>query len=140
MKYYPEEAYDKLILLIKDEDKESRQWLISHDMREWVEFWDAYEGIEKSFKWLMENGFRHLAATIDSASGQETAKVWLLRSGHRELAAFTDAISGNKTAISWLIRLNQKGLIRLAHELYLHKKKNEKKGIWSFLNFGNPFR
>ena len=140
MKEYTPETYLMLITLFKDDDESSRAWLLNHGHQELVEFFNAYEGEEKAFVWLMENGHRSLAATVDAMSGNDKAKVWLIKSGNRELAAFVDACSGNKTAVAWLIRLQQKGLIRLAHEVYLRNKKNEKKGFWGFLNFGNPFR
>ncbi len=140
MKEYSPEVYTALVRLIRDEDEESRKWLLENNCREWVEFCDANDGVEKSFKWLMEHGHRELAAVIDALSGTDSAKIFLLKSGQRELAAFVDACKGNKTAVAWLIRFQEKGLLQLAHEVYMHNKKEAKSGFWGFLNFGNPFR
>ncbi len=140
MKQYPTEVYTELVKLIRDDDTNSRQWLLDNGYREWIEFCDANDGKENSFQWLMEHGHRAFAATIDALSGSDSAKVFLIRSGQKELAAFVDASKGNKSAVAVLIRLQEKGLIQVAHELYMRNKKEEKKSFWSFLNFGNPFR
>lgn len=140
MKDYPDEVYTELVKLFRDDDAHSREWLLANNYSEWVEFHWAFEGKEKSFEWLLQNGHRVLAATVDGLSGTDSAKIFLIRSGHRELSAFVDASRGNKVAVAWLIKNKYKGLIQLAHEINVRQKKEEKKGIWALLNFGNPFR
>ncbi len=140
MKSYPDEVFTELVKLFRDDDVNSREWLLNNNYREWVEFHYAFEGKEKSFEWLLANGHRILAATVDGLTGADSAKVFLLRSGHREISALVDAAQGNKIAVAWLIKNKYKGLIQLAHEISVYKKKDEKKGIWGLLNFGNPFR
>lgn len=140
MREYPAEVFTELVKLFRDEDKDSRQWLLENDFQEWVEFFEANDGVDKSFRWLMENGFRELAATVDALSGTDHAKIYLIKAGHRDLLALVDAAKGNKTAVAWLIKFKKKGLIQLAHEIYNRNKKEAKKSFWGFLNFGNPFR
>jgi hypothetical protein len=140
IKEYSDEVYTELIKLVRDDDKNSSKWLLDNNYREWVEFVNAYDGNEDSFQWLMQNGYRAFAATVDALSGTDNAKVFLVKSGHRDLIAFVDASRGNKTAVQWLIKYKFKGLIQLAHEIYVRNKKEEKKGFWGLLNFGNPFR
>ena len=78
MKSYPIEVYENLVLCARNNDDAAQQWLVDNDYREMSEFWDAFEGVEKSFKWLMENGYRHLAATVDAMAGDGKAKVFLI--------------------------------------------------------------
>jgi len=139
MKKYEIISLLKLCALIKKEEG-AQQWLVENNNRELFEFWEAYENVEASFKWLLENNHRELAALVDGLHGDEKAKVWLLKSGHPELAAFIDATDGNKTAVALLLRLGQKGWLAVAREIYLWNKKNEKKGFWSFFDFGNPYK
>lgn len=139
MKGYDKQVYEKLILLIRTNDKEAEQWLIDNGYRELKEFWDACEGMEKSFKWLMENDYKQLAATVDALDGNDKAKVFLLTSGNRELAAFVEAASGSQKAISLLLRFNHHGWVMVAKEFFEIDKKN-KSFLWNLLNFGNPFR
>ena len=140
MKNYSDQVFTELLKLFRDDDVSSREWLLQNNYKELVEFHYAIEGKEKSFEWLMENGHRILASTVDGLSGAEGAKIFLIRSGHREMSAFIDAAKGNKAAVNYLIKQGHKGLIQLAHEIYVRNKKEEKKGIWGLLSFGNPFR
>lgn len=140
MKSYPIEVYENLVLCARNNDDAAQQWLVDNDYREMSEFWDAFEGVEKSFKWLMENGYSHLAATVDAMAGDDKAKVFLITSGNRELAAFADACEGKAQAVNWLIQFHHKGLILLAREIAIREKKKNKGFFNTFLNFGNPFR
>ncbi len=140
MKSYPIEAFEHLVLCVRNDDEMAQQWLVDNDYRELSEFWDAFEGVEKSFKWLMENGYRPLAATVDAMAGDDKAKVFLITSGNRELAAFADACEGKAPAVNWLIQFGHKGWILLAREIAAREKKKDKSFFWSLLNFGNPFR
>lgn len=140
MKGYDKEVYEKLILLVRNDDKEAEQWLMDNGYRELKEFWDACEGVEKSFKWLMENDYKQLAATVDALDGNDKAKVFLLTSGNRELAAFVEAAAGSQKAISFLLRFNHHGWVMVAKEFFEFDKKKNKNFFWSLLNFGNPFR
>jgi len=140
MKEYNKDAYEKLILYIRNDDKIAEEWLINNRYQELKEFWDAVEGVEKSFKWLMENNFEPLAAVVDAMGGNDKAKVFLLNSGNRELAAFVEASTGSQKAISWLLKFKHHGWVMVAKEIFDRDKKQEKNLFWSFLNFGNPFR
>jgi hypothetical protein len=140
MRGYDKEVFENLILLVRNNDKESEAWLIDNGYQELKEFWDACEGVEISFKWLLENGYRQLAATVDALDGNDKAKVFLLSSGNRELAAFVEATSGSQKAISWLLKYNHHGWVMVAKEFFDIDKKKEKNFIWNLLNFGNPFR
>ena len=140
MKEYTKEAFEKLILYIRNDDERSGQWLLDNDYRELKEFWDACEGVEASFKWLMENDCKPLAATVDALNENDQAKVFLISSGHRELAAFVDATDGSKSAIGWLLKYKHPGWVMVAKEFFEKNKKKEKNFLWGFLNFGNPFR
>ncbi len=139
MKKYDKEDFEKLILVIRNNDTESEKWLDENGVRELHEFWDAYEDVEKSFKWLMDNGYRQLAATVDALNGNDQAKVFLLSSGNRELAAFVEACSGSQQAVSWLLKGGYGGWVMVAKEIYLRNQKKEK-SFWSIFNLGNPFR
>ncbi len=140
MKTYDKEVFEKLIRFIRKDDPDSAEWLMENGYRELKEFWDACEGVEKSFKWLMENGYKQLAATVDAIDGNDQAKVFLLSSGNRELAAFVDAAKGSQKAISWLLKFSHHGWVMVAKEIFDIDNKKEKSLFWSFLNFGNPFR
>jgi hypothetical protein len=140
MKGYDKEVFEKLILLIRNKDKEAEQWLIDEGYQELREFWDACEGMEKSFRWLLDNNYQQLAATVDALNGNDPAKAYLLKSGNRELAAFVEATTGSQKAISWLLQFKHHGWVMVAKEFFDIEKKNEKSFIWNFLNFGNPFR
>lgn len=137
MKHYPVEALSHLAAAIRDE-KGAQQWLVDNGYRELSEFWDAYVGIEKSFKWLLASGFRHFAATVDAASGNDQAKLWLIKSGYRELSAIVDASEGNKVAVAFLLNSDYKDWVGITHEIFEYNKR-KKKGFWNILNFGNPF-
>ena len=139
MKKYELPVLLKLCATIR-EDATARQWLMENEFRELIEFWDASEHVEKSYKWLLENNHRELAALADGLHGDDKAKVFLIRSGHQELAVFIDAAEGNKTAIDWLIKFNHKHWLAVAIEIYQWNKKNEPKGFWSIFNIGNPFK
>ena len=78
MKSYDKEVFEKLILFVRNEDKEAEKWLLENDCRELKEFGDACEGMEISFKWLIDNNFKQLAATVDALNGNDQAKVFLL--------------------------------------------------------------
>lgn len=136
---YPTAAWEQLLVLVRDEDADAREWLHEQGYRELAEFWDAIEGVERSFKWLMENGFLHFAATVDALNENDHAKVWLLQNGYRELAAFVDACADKKSAVMFLIKAGQKGLVLVAREITLKEKKKQKNFLWGFLNLGNPF-
>ncbi len=141
MKTYSNETFEHLVLLVRKDDEFNREWLINNDYRELVEFWDAIDGMENSFKWLLENNYRQLAATVDAYNGNDKAKLFLIKSGNRELAAFISACDGNQSAISYLSKTNNKGWLLLAKEIFDKEAKKEKKGIWNTLfNLGNPFR
>ena len=140
MKSYDKEIFEKLILLIRNNDKAAEQWLIENNCKELIEFWDACEGIEKSFKWLLDNGHKALAATVDAINENDKAKVFLLSSGNRELAAFVEASTGSQSAISWLLKNNHQGWVMVAKEIFDKEKKKDKNFFSTFLNFGNPFR
>jgi hypothetical protein len=140
MKNYDKEVFEKLILFVRNEDKQAEQWLSDNGYRELKEFWDAYEGMEQSFRWLLDNGYRQLAATVDALNENDKAKVFLLSSGNRELAAFVEASTGSQKAISWLLKYNYPGWVMVAREIFEKEKKKERSFFWSFLNFGNPFR
>ena len=141
MKNYSHETFEHLVLLVRKDDDMDREWLLNNDHRELVEFWDAIDGMENSFKWLMKNDFRQLAATVDAYNGNDKAKLFLIKSGNRELAAFISACDGNQSAIAYLSKTDHKGWLLLAKEIFDKEAKKEKKGIWSTLfNLGNPFR
>ncbi len=140
MKNYDKEVFEKLILLVRNDDEVASEWLMNNGYRELVEFWDAVEGVEKSFKWLLENGHRPLAAAVDALNGNDKAKVFLLSSNNKELAAFVDATKGNQHAISLLLKSGYHGWVLLAKEFFDREKKNDKNFLWGFLNFGNPFK
>jgi hypothetical protein len=140
MKSYDKDVFEKLILYIRNDDKEMAEWLDTNGSRELHEFWDACEGVEKSFQWLMENDYKQLAATVDALDGNDQAKVFLLSSGNRELAAFVDASTGSKNAVSWLLKYDHKGWVMVAKEIFDIEKKKDKNIFWSFFNFGNPFK
>ena len=140
MKSYDKEVFEKLILLIRNEDDQARKWLMDEGYRELKEFWDACDGMEKSFKWLLENNYKQLAATVDALNGNDKAKVFLLSTGNRELTAFVEASAGSQKAISWLLKYNYQGWVMLAKEFFDKEKKKGKGFFSSILNFGNPFR
>lgn len=140
MKNYDKEVFEKLILLVRKEDKDAGQWLFDHGCRELREFWDACDGMEKSFRWLLENDFKQLAATVDAIEGNDKAKVFLLASGNRELAAFVEATTGSQKAIAWLLKYNHQGWVMVAREFFEKDKKKNNNFFSTFLNFGNPFR
>ena len=137
---YDKEVYEKLILFIRNDDKDAENWLLDNGYQELKEFWDACEGMESSFKWLLENGHRELAATVDALDGNDQAKKFLLASGNRELAAFVEASTGSQRAVSWLLKFGHHGWVMVAKEFYEYDKKHSKNFFWNFLNFGNPFR
>lgn len=140
MKKYDKEVFEKMIMLVRKEDPEAAQWLIDNQYRELKEFWDACEGMEKSFKWLFDNGWKQLAAAVDALDGNQKAKVFLLSSGNRELAAFVEATTGNQKAITWLLKNEHHGWVLLAKEFFDFDKKKDKGFFWNLLNIGNPFR
>lgn len=140
MKRYDREVFEKFILLVRKEDKEAAKWLVDEGYRELKEFWDACDGMESSFKWLLENGYKQLAATVDAMDGNDKAKVFLLASGNRELAAFVEASTGSQKAVSWLLQFDHHGWVMVAKEFFEKEKKKEKNFLFSFLNFGNPFK
>lgn len=140
MKAYPIEVFEHLALCARNNDEVAQQWLVENGYQEMSEFWDAFEGVEKSFKWLMENNYKPLAATVDAMAGDDKAKVFLITSGNRELAAFADACENKAAAVNWLIQFGHKGWILLAREISAREKKSEKGFFWNLLNFGNPFR
>jgi len=140
MKSYDKEVFEKLILLVRNEDEEAGKWLIDNHYRELKEFWDACDGVERSFKWLLENGFMQLAATVDAINGNDKAKVFLLSSGNRELAAFVEATNGSQRAISWLLKYDHHGWVMVAKEFFELEKKKNNNFFSTFLNFGNPFK
>ncbi len=140
MRNYDKEVFEKLILLVRNEDEGASKWLVENDYRELKEFWDACDGMEKSFKWLLENGYRQLAATVDALEGNDKAKVFLLNSGNRELAAFVEATTGSQKAVSWLLKYGHQGWVMVAKEFFDKEKKKDKNFFLTFLNFGNPFR
>lgn len=139
MKNYDNEVFGKLILLVRNEDEECRKWLLENDHRELVEWWDAVEGMEKSFKWLLENNYRQLAASVDALEGNDKAKVFLLASGNRELAAFVEACSGSQKALQWLIGYKYNGWALLAKEIVEKEKKKDKGFLGGLFNLGNPY-
>src|SRR5580692_8855112 len=98
LKVYNSEALAHLVATIKGE-KGAQEWLVANGYRELSEFWDAYLGIETSFKWLLDNGYRHLAAANDVASGIDKAKLWLIKNDYRELALFIAASEGDEAAV-----------------------------------------
>jgi hypothetical protein len=140
MKSYDKEVFEKLILFVRNEDAEAENWLMDNGYRELKEFWDACEGVEKSFKWLFDSGYKQLAATVDALEGNDKAKVFLLSSGNRELAAFVEACSGSQKAVSWLLQYHHQGWVMVAKEIFDKEKKKSKNFFLNFLNFGNPFR
>ena len=140
MKTYDKEVFEKLILYIRRDEAEVGEWLVDNGYKELKEFWDACEGVERSFQWLMENDYKQLAATVDALDGNDQAKVFLLSSGNRELAAFVDATTGSKNAVGWLLKYNHKGWVMVAKEIFDIEKKKDKNFLWSFFNFGNPFK
>jgi hypothetical protein len=139
MKSYDKEVFEKLILLVRNNDKEAEKWLIDSNYRELKEFWDACEGVEKSFKWLFDNGYKQLAATVDALNDNDKAKVFLLSSGNGELAAFVEATTGSQKAISWLLKNNYPGWVMVAKEFFEIDKKKNNNFFRSLFNFGNPF-
>jgi hypothetical protein len=140
MKSYDKEVFEKLILLVRNEDQAAGKWLIDNGYQELKEFWDACDGMERSFKWLLNNDYRQLAAAVDAINGNDKAKVFLLSSGNRELAAFVEATTGSQKAVSWLLKYDHKGWVMVAKEFFDKEKKNEKGFFSAFLNFGNPFK
>lgn len=140
MKNYDKEVFEKLILLVRNEDEIAGKWLIDQGCRELKEFWDACDGMENSFKWLLEHDYKQLAATVDALDGNDKAKVFLLASGNRELAAFVEATTGSQKAVSWLLKFNHHGWVMVARELFEKEKKKNKNFFLNFLNFGNPFK
>lgn len=140
MKSYDNEVFEKMILLVRNEDELAGKWLVDQGYRELKEFWDACDGMEKSFRWLLENGFRQLAATVDALADNDKAKVFLLSSGNGELAAFVEAAAGSQKAISWLLKYNHQGWVMVAKEFFEIESKKNKNFFSTFLNFGNPFR
>ena len=140
MKRYDKLVFEKLILLVRNEDDHAGAWLIENGCRELKEFWDACDGIEKSFKWLLENNYRQLAAVVDALNGNDKAKVFLLSTGNRELMAFVEATAGSQKAISWLLKYDHPGWVMVAKEFFEKEKKKDKGFFSSILNFGNPFR
>jgi hypothetical protein len=140
MRKYPLVAFEKLATAIREKDEDALQWLRENDFPELAHFWDAVEGMEMSFRWLMENEFRPLAAVVDGLAGKDTAKAWLLQSGYATLAAFIEASEGSPKAVAFLIKSGEKGWIHVAKSIIEQEKKKNKGLIWSFLNFGNPFR
>ena len=141
MKSYSNETFEHLVLLVRKDEDIDREWLLNNDHRELVEFWDAIDGMEKSFKWLLDNNFKQLAATVDAYNGNDGAKLFLIKSGNRELGAFISACDGSQSAIAYLSKTNNKGWLLLAKEIFDKEAKKEKKGIWGTLfNLGNPFR
>lgn len=139
MKNYDNEIFEKLILLVRNEDKECRKWLLDNGHRELVEWWDAVEGMEPAFQWLLKNNYPQLAATIDAMEGNDKAKVFLLASGNKELAAFSEACLGSSKALQWLISYKFKGWALLAKEISEKDKKKDKGFLGGLLNFGNPY-
>ena len=141
MRTYDNEVFEKLILLVRNEDEEAGNWLVEYGFRELKEFWDACDGMERSFKWLLENNFRPLAATVDALNGNDKAKVFLLSTNNGELAAFVEASKGSQKAISWLLKYNHQGWVMVAKEFFEIEKKKDKGGFFgAILNFGNPFK
>ena len=141
MKSYDKETFEHLVLLVRKDDKSDREWLLNNNCRELVEFFDAIEGMENSFKWLLDNNYRQLAATVDGYNGNDKAKLFLVKSGNRELAAFIDACDGSKSAIAYLMKQERRGWLLVAKEFFDKEEKKEKKGLWGMLfNLGNPFR
>ena len=139
MKAYDREAFNQLCILVKQEDEDARKWLMENGCRELAEFWDAIDGVEKSFSWLMENGFRPFAAAVDAISGDSKAKVWLLQSGHHEIAAFVEACNGSAAAVKWLVQHKEPGWLMVAKEISQKEKKKEKNFFQRLFSFGNPF-
>ena len=139
MKNYDNEVFEKLARVVRSDDKVSERWLVENGYEEMKHLWDAYDGMEKSFKWLLNNGFRQLAATVDALNGNDQAKRFLLASGNRELAAFVEACTGRQQAVNWLAKGGYPGWILVAKEIHV-KEKKEAKSIWSIFNLGNPFR
>ena len=140
MKTYSDETFEHMVLLVRKDENLDREWLLNNNCRELVEFFDALEGMENSFKWLLENNYRQLAATVDGFNGNDKAKLFLVKTGNRDLAAFIDACDGSKSAIAYLIKQDEKGWLLLAKEFFDRQAKKEKGGIWSTLfNLGNPF-
>lgn len=141
MKNYEHEVFEKLILLVRNEDAEARKWLMENDHRELAEWWDAVEGVEKSFRWLLTNNYRQLAAVVDALDGNDKAKVFLLASHNRELAAFVEACNGSQKAVQWLVSFKYNGWALLAKEIFEKEKKKDKGGfLGGLLNLGNPYR
>ncbi|MEY4594698.1 MAG: hypothetical protein RIQ47_1108 [Bacteroidota bacterium] len=140
MRNYPLVAFEKLATAIREKDEDALQWLRDNGFPELAHFWDAVEGMEMSFRWLLDNEFRHLAALVDGLAGKDTAKAWLLQSGYATLAAFIEASEGSPKAVAFLIKSGEKGWIHVAKSMMEREKKKNKSLLWSFLNFGNPFR
>jgi len=141
MKRYSNDIFEHMVLLVRKDDELDREWMMNNDCRELLEFWDAIDGMENSFKWLMDNDYKQLAATVDAYNGNDKAKLFLIKTGNRELAAFVDACNGSKSAAGYLIKHDFRGWLLLAKEIFDKEEKKEKKGIWGMLfNLGNPFR
>lgn len=140
MKKYPTQAFDALIKTVRDKDDAAQQWLLSNGYPELYHLWDAIEGVEPSFRWLLNNGYPHLAALVDGLSGKDSAKAWLLTSGYPSLAAFIEACDGSPKAVQFLAKAGDQGWALFAREINAREKKRSKNLLWSFLNFGNPFR
>jgi len=140
MKQYPVEAFDRMVRTIRDKDETAQQWLLDNGFPELYHLLDAIENVEPSFRWLLDHGYRHLAAVVDGLGGKDQAKAWLLKSGHPDLAAFIEACDGSPRAVGFLLKSGEKGWILLAREIHAREKKKERNILWSFLNFGNPFR
>ena len=139
MKKYENIVFEKMILLVRNEDDASRKWLIENNCRELVEFWDSIEGLESAFRWLMENNYRQLAAVTDAFDGNNKAKLFLLASGNRELAAFVEACEGSEKAFQWLVNFKYFGWALLAKEIVEKDKKKDKGFLGGLLHFGNPY-
>jgi len=135
---YPETAIEKWCEYISG-NNDAGTWLIENNFRELVEFWDAYDNIEKSFQWLKNNGFLHLAACIDTLNHNSKAKLWLIKYGYSELAAFCDASEGNQEAVSILLQNEKYQLVKVAKTIFSYQKKR-KRSFWKIFDFGNPFR
>jgi hypothetical protein len=135
MKEYDRVVVKKFSAFIKKEEG-TREWLIENNYREFLEFWDAVSGIEKSFQWLKNNGFVQFAALADALHGKAQARAWLIQHGYRILAAVSDAADGNKIAVALLLKLNEPDWLNVAKAMYDFFKKKEKRSIFSF---GNPF-
>lgn len=139
MKKYSNDIFEHLVLLIRTDSDNEREWLRSNNAEEIMHFWDAVDGMEGSFKWLMDNRFTVLAAVVDGLAENSQAKVFLLKSGYPELAAFIEACFGIQTAVSFLLKNKQNGWLLVAREIFDRDQKKEKKSFFGLLHLGNPF-